>query len=95
MTVREFLKKGAEILGVSLSELAGRGRSKPVLRAREILAVTGVELYHLRVKDIAEEVRKHPVTASTWVMRGRRLRQQNSQVKKKIRALDLALIERS
>ena len=91
LRTEEFLEEGARILGVPLEELSGRGRAKTVVRAREILAVTGVERYGLRVKDIAMGLGKHPVTGTTWVMRGVRRRRLEPAVEKEIEALDKGL----
>lgn len=95
LTVEEFLQIGAEILGVEVDELAGRGRSTRVTRARELLAVTGVERYGLRVKDLAEHLKKHPVTATGWVMRGVKRRHEDREASDRIERLDQALISAS
>ena len=63
-----------------------------VVRAREILAATGVERYGLRVKDLAACLDKHPVTATGWVMRGVQRRHRDSATAKQIEAFDEALI---
>ena len=95
LTVEDFLQTGAEILGIELDELAGRGRPSRVTRAREVLAVTGVERYGLRVKDLAESLKKHPVTVTGWVMKGAKLRQVDRDAYDRIEALDQAMISAS
>jgi hypothetical protein len=92
LTTEEFVEMAAKILGVAVEELAGRGRGAEVVRAREILAATGVEWYGLRVKDLAACLDKHPVTASGWVMRGVQRPWRDSATAKQIEALTGALI---
>jgi hypothetical protein len=47
LTIEEFLVRGAEVLGVPVSELQRRRRSRGVVRACELLAALGVERYLL------------------------------------------------
>ena len=51
----DFVRLGASFPGVGNDEVRGRGLSAPVVEARELLAAV---------------MRKHPVTASGWVIRG-------------------------
>lgn len=95
LTAEEFLQRGAEILGVSFDDLAGRSRSPQIARVREMLAVVGVERYGLLVKDLAAQLDKHHVTASGWVMRGVKRRHEDPATKKEIDRLDQALISGS
>jgi hypothetical protein len=92
LTTEEFMNRGAEVLGVSLEEISGRGRTGRVVRAREMLAVVGVERYGLRVKDLAACLGKHPVTGSTWVMRGVKRRHESAEARKEIEDLDAAVM---
>jgi len=48
-----------------------------ITRARELLASLGLERYGLQVKKLAEPLKKHPATATGWVMRGVRKRRSN------------------
>jgi len=50
---------------------------KEVTRARELLASLGLARYGLQVKMLAELSKKHPATATGWVMRGVRKRTSN------------------
>ena len=89
--VEEYLQRGAEVLRIDPMELAGRGKMREVVRARELLAALGVERYGLRVKDLAEALGKHPVTVTGWVMRGVRQRNEDGQAAARFEELDTAL----
>ena len=54
--------------------------------------MTGVERYGLRVKDLAENLKKHPVTVTRWVMKEVRVRQEDRETYDRIEALDQAII---
>jgi putative transposase len=89
--VEEYLRRGAEVLGVDMERLASRRRTAEIVRAREALAVVGVERYGLRVKDFAHALGKHPVTATTWVMRGTARRREDRGFAKQMDRLDRLL----
>lgn len=91
MGVEELLRRGAEALDVEVEDLASRSRASALVRARELLAVVGVERYGVRVKDLAEALGKHPVTATTWVMRGTARRTNDSETSALIEELDRAI----
>jgi REP element-mobilizing transposase RayT len=91
LSVDEYLQKGARILDVELQDLRGRGRAESTLRARELLAALGTERYGLRVNAIAKALNKHPVTASGWVMRGIRRRQEEPEFRSACEDLDRKL----
>ncbi len=84
---------GAEFLGVRLADLAGRGRSPEVVRAREMLATLGVERYGLRVKDIASVLDKSAEAGSRMVSRGAEKRQSEAAFLNQLEALDRHLIQ--
>jgi len=93
LTEEEFLRRGALWLGIDLDEVSGRGKRPDIARARELLASLGVERYHLQVKRIAEALKKHPVTATGWVMRGVRRRTDDPDFKRRYEELDRFLIK--
>ena len=93
LTEEEFLRHGAAHLEIDLGQLSGRGRLPEVVRAWELLTSLGVERYRLRVKRIAELLNKHPVTATTWVMRGVRKRREDKGFSEQYETLDRQLID--
>jgi putative transposase len=52
----EWLASAASIVGVGVPELGGRGKMTAVVRARELIAVVGVERYGVRVKALGERL---------------------------------------
>jgi len=88
----DFVRLGASFLGIELDELRGRNRSGAVVEVRELLAALGVERYGLVVKRLAAVLRKHPVTASGWVMRGVQKRHADRAFNERYEALDQFLV---
>jgi hypothetical protein len=88
-----FVRLGASFLRVDFDELRGRGRSWAVVEARELLAALGVERYGLVVKRLAAVLRKHPVTASGWVMRGVQKRYSDREFNERYESLDRVLAQ--
>jgi hypothetical protein len=58
-----------EIHGLKLSECSGRRKDEATARLRELLTLIGVEVYGLRVKDLAEGMRMNPGSTSRVVAR--------------------------
>ena len=88
LEAEEFVGRAADALGIDVEELRGRSKRRDLSRARELLAVLGVERYGLRVKDLAEFLGKHPVTVTGWVMRGVRRRVEDAETAARLDALD-------
>jgi hypothetical protein len=91
MSVNAFLEKGADWLEVEMEDLAGRGQQEEVVRARELLATLGVERFGMKVKALAENLGKHPVTGSVWVRRGIQRCSEDRAFRAKYESLDKAL----
>jgi len=91
LETEELVGMAAEAIGIDVEELKGRSKRGEVSRARELLAVLGVERYGMRVKDLAEVLDKHPVTVTGWVMRGVRRRAEDAETAARLEALDLRL----
>lgn len=70
----EFIERALSALEIGRHEVSGRTKRREVVRAREILMTIGVELYGLRVKDLAAELGVVYDTASLWGRRGARRR---------------------
>jgi len=74
MAPDSFVVAAANTLNTSLADLVGPRSGRMLTRAREVLAVVGVERYHLRVKDIAEQLGRSPSVVSHWISEAGRLR---------------------
>ena len=95
MAVEDFVVRGSDFLGVSVDELAGRGRSPAVVRAREVLATLGVERYRLRVNALARVINKSPEAVSRCVSRGTQLRRADAEFNTRFNGLDQMLAKSS
>ena len=67
--VDEYLARACKVHGLELSELSGRHKDATTARLRELLTLIGVEVYGLRVKDLAEDLRINPGSASRALAR--------------------------
>jgi hypothetical protein len=67
--VDEFLARACKVHGLELSELSGRRKDATTVRLRELLTLIGIEVYGLRVKDLAEGMRMNPGSASRVLAR--------------------------
>jgi hypothetical protein len=88
MSIEDFLKRGAEAVEVSLSDLMSRKRGASVVEGREILAWVGVELYGLTVRQIAEALDKHVETVSRLVSRAAWRRVEDPDFQVRIKRVD-------
>jgi len=93
LAVEDFVTQGSAFLGVSVAELAGRGRSTAVVRARELIATLGVERYGLRVNALARVINKSPEAVSRCVSRGAQLRRSDADFKARFDGLDRLLTQ--
>jgi len=91
LSAPEMVVRGALELGVDLESLRSRGRSPDVVRARELLAVVGVERYGLLVRDLADALKKSPNGISDTLARGVRLRTEDEPFRRELDGLDRAI----
>ncbi len=84
----EYIRRGASAAGVTVDELRSRLRSPGVVRAREILAVVGVERYGLRVADLARELEKSPDSVTKMIGRTVRRRSADPALRSALDHLD-------
>jgi hypothetical protein len=87
----DLVNLACEKLGVSREGLIGPGRDRQVVRAREAIALVAVERYALRLKDIADELKKNQDTASRWLSRAAVRRRDDSGFSELVDALDQTL----
>jgi len=93
MSVERFLEHGASALGIGVDELVGRSKGGGrLVEAREILTVLGVERYGFLVKPMAAAFERYGETASHWIARGTRRRQDDTQYRARLEQLDRAIV---
>lgn len=88
LDVDEFIAHGSMALGVPLAEIQSRLRGKTVVRAREALAIVGVERYGLRCLDLARKMSKSPDSLSKAIARASRRRLRETEYVRELDSLD-------
>ena len=88
---KEFIVRGAKVLGVEVEALRSRRQDRRLARARELLMVLGVERYRLKLKDLARELKKSPDGMTKAVVRAAKRRVENDDFLTDLNALDQAL----
>ncbi len=91
--VGEFVERATGRLGMSLADLRSRRRAEGLARARELLAIVGVERYGLRVKDLAKHLKKTPGGMTQAIARGLRRRASDEGFRTELNRLDRELAE--
>lgn len=69
LDMQEYLRRACAILGVERRVLASRTTAREVARARELIAVVGVERFGIRVGELARELGMHLGSVSRWITR--------------------------
>ena len=67
LTAEELLELAAVTSGTSVSELRSPRSGSGLTRGRELLALVAVELFGVRVKDLAAALGRDPSSVSRWV----------------------------
>jgi len=94
VTVRDvdaFIRRAAEHLGVSSDVLGARSKAPATVRAREIIAIVGVERFGVKVKDLAARLGKNPGSVSRWMARAAQRREADRDFEACCRRLEAAL----
>jgi len=91
LSAEEYIRRGAIAAGVTVEDLKARQRGAKVVRARELLAVVGVERYGLRVKDLAREMAKSPDSLTKMIGRTVRRRRTEPELRPALDHLDEAI----
>ena len=94
VTVRDvdaFIRRAAEHLGVSSDVLGARSKAPATVRAREIIAIVGVERFGVKVKDLAGRLGKNPGSVSRWMARAAQRRDEDRDFEACYRRLEAAL----
>jgi hypothetical protein len=83
-----FVERALDTLGCPAEEMAGRGKRRGVVRAREILMTLGVERYGLRVIEMAAVLAVRYHSACLWSRRGASRRQEDRAFAEKLDHVD-------
>ena len=89
----EFIARGAQVLGVEVDALRSRRQDRRLARARELLMILGVERYRLKLKDLANELKKSPDGMTKTVARAANRRTEDDEFRGDLNELDRALAE--
>lgn len=90
--VADFLAAGARALGCSLDDVTSRKRSPEIVTAREALSWIGVELYGIRVREMARGLSKYVETTSRLVSRAAARRLDDTTFCDLLNSVDSAVI---
>ena len=91
--VDEYLVRVCQVHGLELSELSGRRKDEATARLRELLTLIAVEVYGLRVKDLAERMRMNPGSASRVLARAAKREREDGSFHEQRLALEGRLAE--
>ena len=91
--VDTFVSKVSELLGLDEQDLRSSSRAVELVEGRELLMTLGVERYRLKVKELAESVRKSPNGMSQALARGVRRRAQDANFRNRLSDIDHAVAE--
>jgi len=97
-TIRDvdaFIRRAAEHLGVSSDILGSRTKAPATVRAREIIAIVGVERFGVKVKGLAGRLGKNPGSVSRWMARAAQRREEGREFEAYCRRLEAALTQNS
>ena len=86
-----LISQACRVMRTDRKTLAGPSREREVVRAREAIALVGFELYSIRLKDIASELRKSQDTASRWLSRASKRRREDGGFAELVEMLDRSL----
>lgn len=92
--VARYVKTAAEVLGIEPRDVAGRGKQPAVVRAREALAIVGVERFGVRVKALAGALGMSAGSVSRWVTRAAARRRADKGFARRCAELEEAVRER-
>ena len=86
-----FVAKVAALFGVEVEDLRSRRRSVELVRARENIALLAVERYGLKVKDLAQEIRKAPSGMAQALARAARQRAVDTKYQAELSRMDATI----
>ena len=76
-----FIRRSARELGVAIEDLSSRRKTPATVRAREIIAIVGVERFGVKVAELAVRLKKNPGSVSRWLVQAGERRQKERDFK--------------
>ena len=92
--IGRYLDLAAEALGIECRDLGGRGKLPPVVRAREAMAIVGVERFGVKAKALAAALGMSAGSVSRWVVRAAARRIAEEGFVRRCGELEVAVTER-
>lgn len=87
----EYLPRAADAVGIEVQALASRTKAREVVRAREIIAVVGVERYGITAVGLARLLKMSPGSVSRWITRASERRREDEDFAAKCEDLERTL----
>lgn len=94
VTVRDvdaFIRRSARELGVASEDLISRRKAPAAVRAREIIAIVGVERFGVKVAELAVCLKKNPGSVSRWLVQAAERRQKEREFEVDCERLEAAV----
>ncbi|MEW6338508.1 MAG: transposase [Acidobacteriota bacterium] len=92
--VGRYLEVAAAALGVAPAGLGGRGKAPAIVRAREILAIVGVERFGVRMSELAGRLGMHAGSVSHWAARAAARRREDTTFARRCREVEEVIAAR-
>lgn len=93
LTADRLAEEACGVMGQDREVVAGPSRSRPVVRAREAMALVAVERYGVRVTDLARALGRNQDTVSRWLSRAAARRRRDPDFAELVERLDRDLAE--
>ena len=91
LAAADLVSLTCEALGVERERLVGATQERPIVRAREAMALLAIERYQVRATDLAAAVGKKPDTVSRWLSRAAARRRAEPSFADLVERLDAGL----
>jgi len=91
LEAEQFIARGARYLDLELDDLQSRRRARDLVNARELLVLLGAERYRIKVKELAQQLRKSPDGISQALARAARKRTMDTAFRTELDRLDRLL----
>ena len=86
-----FVQRAAEAVNIEVEALASPRKTQELARAREVIAVVGVERYGIGVGELASVLGMHPSSVSRWITRAASRRQEDDGFAARCKDLEKSL----
>jgi len=91
LEAEQLVARGARYLGLELDDLQSRSRDQDLVKARELLVLLGAERYRIKVKELAQQLRKSADGISQALARAARKRVTDTAFRAELDRLDRLL----